>query len=125
MPTYSYKCKVCGNETELVIPISMRNDKFDCEDCGLGCLKRLFDAPRGIKIGKVFNIEGRSNEFWNRAEKVRVEEQSKRVNEENEKIRYGDKDTVAKLERTHTNLVNVDAEPDKIVEARNKLDKIK
>lgn len=40
MPTYDFVCMKCERETEKNVPISKRDDLYECEFCG-GALERM------------------------------------------------------------------------------------
>jgi putative FmdB family regulatory protein len=54
MPTYEYKCKVCGHTVTKTCPISERKVEVECSECG-GMMKQVLGAP-GIK----WNTTGRT-----------------------------------------------------------------
>jgi len=50
MPIYSYRCKDCGAEFELLVGITQSSKKPKCKKCGSKNLKRLFSSF-GVRMG--------------------------------------------------------------------------
>lgn len=51
MPTYEYKCVVCGHKQEIILPITNEIKEVSCEVCG--CLAR-----RQIGTGAYLDFKG-------------------------------------------------------------------
>lgn len=51
MPTYGFRCRVCGAETDLALPIASRDDPQSCPLCE-GPLERLIEMP-SVHIARV------------------------------------------------------------------------
>lgn len=56
MPTYDYKCEVCGKKIEIMCKISQRDYTIECFNTGCeGQMKRVVSAPAvhydGLKSG--------------------------------------------------------------------------
>lgn len=102
MPLYEYHCSVCGKSYEILSELSRRNASKPCP-VGHGLMPRKLTSPN-IFMERAGCVEGRDDEFWNRAEKVQEKNLAKRQSVEAEKLRFGDKETLKKLETTHANL---------------------
>jgi putative FmdB family regulatory protein len=55
MPTYNYKCKVCGVEFEKFVPFSKNPEDVICPN-GHKDIRRLFSPPVIVFKGKGFYI---------------------------------------------------------------------
>lgn len=93
MPLYKYECLSCLKQEDRVLPMKERNTKKICKYCGMHC-KRIFEAPH-IQIGKPANTDtDRDDAFWDNAERLRLKQEKKRLGDEREKLRFGDKKTM-------------------------------
>lgn len=102
MPLYEYECYNCGGKSEEMRPIKEANKRNPCIYCGLDIMHRVFSVPN-VFIGIAGCVEGRGDEFWNRAEKKRQKELKQRKEADQEKLRYNDKKIHKKLERAIDN----------------------
>ena len=104
MALYEYECTGCNEKFEEFSQFSKRNDFKVCPSCN-GVAKRVFSSPR-VFVERAGCIEGRPDEFWSRADRHKESNLKKRADAEKEKVRYGDKKAVSKLETAHANLSN-------------------
>jgi putative FmdB family regulatory protein len=49
MPIYTYKCKDCGEEFDLLVGVTSDSEKLICKECGSENLKRIYSA---FEVGK-------------------------------------------------------------------------
>jgi len=56
MPIYTYKCKDCGEEFDLLVRIVAESEKLVCKKCSSENLKRIYSA---FGVGK--NSSGNSS----------------------------------------------------------------
>lgn len=49
MPIYTYRCKDCGEEFDLLVGVVADSEKLKCKKCGSENLQRLFS---GFGVGK-------------------------------------------------------------------------
>lgn len=100
MPIYSYECSECGNALDVSRPMADRDGALPCR-CGTN-MKRVWTMPT-VFIDKAGNVDDRSDEFWERSERIRQKGQKRRKDEEMQKMRYGDKETRRKSETAMQN----------------------
>lgn len=122
MPLFEYRCDACGKTHEILVALANRNAPQPCPACNAG-MPRMFSSP------KIFNeragcIEGRPDEFWERADRHKESQLKKRVDADREKLRYGDKETVSKLKTAHDNLAR-QGEHERAESVARKLDEAK
>jgi putative FmdB family regulatory protein len=105
MPMFTYQCELCEADFDLHVALDDRNKAQKCSVCG-GIAKRVFTSP-SVFIGRPGTPhESRPDEFWDRSEKKKQKEITKRTGEEREKIRFGDKHTLGKLHNQYANYKN-------------------
>ena len=49
MPIYQYKCRNCGEISELMLPMQQENQIINCRSCGDSNMERLISVPGLIK----------------------------------------------------------------------------
>lgn len=121
MILYEYECAVCKKTFEAFSIFEERNS-HECPKCKSNC-PRIFSSPR-IFVERAGCIEGRPDEFWERADRHKEGQLKKRVDADREKVRYGDKETMKNLETAHTNLMRQD-EPERAEAIEKKVDAAK
>ncbi|MDI6840603.1 MAG: zinc ribbon domain-containing protein [bacterium] len=52
MPVYSYKCKKCGKEFDLLVGVGKGDEELKCQKCGSKNLERLL-SPCGVRVGSL------------------------------------------------------------------------
>jgi len=102
MPLYEYRCEACGKSHELIVKFENRNLHQQCPVCN-STMPRQLTSPK-VFVGMAGCIEGRPDEFWERADRHKEKKLAKRQDSEREKLRYGDKNARGKLENVHANL---------------------
>ena len=51
MPIYQYKCRDCGELSELMLPMQQNDRTITCRSCGNSNMEKLISAPSLIKDG--------------------------------------------------------------------------
>ena len=57
MPIYVFVCKGCSVQTEIILPLSRRDEAPDCPTCGKKT-ERDTAQPFGVTFGKGFHDTG-------------------------------------------------------------------
>jgi putative FmdB family regulatory protein len=105
MPIYKYECEWCKNQ-QLEKHLMSKNPDIRCNKCG-GVTERVITGGTGHIIKEGFGAcSTKPDSYWDNAEKVRLEKQRKRKKDFSEKIRFGDKEVIRKLENEAVNAKN-------------------
>ena len=99
MPIYDYKCVKCGIRTENITSIAKREEPISCPHCGSVARYVIGDRCPAIRMFAPGSTQdNRDDKFWDNAEKIRLKREKVRLGEQKEKLRFGDKVTMANEE---------------------------
>ncbi len=96
MPIYDYQCEQCNKRTENITSVAKREEPIPCPACGGIARHVIGDRCPAIRMYAPGSVQDdRDDKYWDNAEKLRLQREKKRLGEQKEKERYGDKETVA------------------------------
>lgn len=104
--TSDFKCTSCSFEQELLFKsyddLMAQKDEIQCPKCG-NAMQMLIGMP-GFFVGETNDeVSAKPSSYWRNAESNRIKRQRKEQDEQREKVRYKDKETIQKIKNHQAN----------------------